>query len=115
MRILNKEEFLALPVGVIYCCNRDRHHVGFSDLRIKDETVSASDWFEVTLTQYEHNDTGELCDRHDEMLAGKSYPLEISACRNGLFEEENIFLVYEASDIAKLIIQLEGCIGCDQV
>ena len=116
MKILNKQEFLKLPENVLYCCNPDSSHVGFHNLRIKGETLSLSnDWYEVSVTEYEHYDFGQLCSRHDEMLKGASYPLEISACRNGLFEDDNIFLVYEAKDLRELQIRLDECIGCDQV
>lgn len=114
MKILSRQQFLNLPEGVLYCVNRTKEEVGFSDLKIKGETLSNNnDWFEICLTCYEHHDTGELIERHDDMLKGVSYPLEISQCRNGLFEDDNIFLVYEKKDLSQLIEMLNHCVGAD--
>ncbi len=119
MRILNKRDFLKQPAGIVYCYSNEGI-VGFHccPIRIKGDTCKKcinpeeepSDWFEVYLNEFENTDSEDYCCKYSEMLEEhKSYPLmeEISG-RNGLFDEDDTFLVYEKNDLDLLIKMLQN-------
>jgi len=114
VRLLNKTEFLKLPEGIVYVRGGRWF---FNGLTIKGETVThysgsePRDWYEIDITQIKHSDSGQHFDRLQEMLdSGKSYPLEISSCRNGLYEDDDLFLVYEKADLDLLIKTLQEAV-----
>lgn len=127
MKIINKREFLKLPAGVLYCqaiLSDPSEEIGsFDKMYIKGGTCSAlirnneepNDWVEIDVTQYANDGDCNFFDRSAEMYEmGKSYPLELSSCRNGLYEDYAKFLVYEKADIELLIAELQKCRGIDE-
>lgn len=55
----------------------------------------------------------QIIDAWNEMEAtGKSFPLDDEATgRDGLFDEDAIFLIYEISDLVKLRVMIDACIS----
>lgn len=105
MRIVNKQEFLKLPEGILYS---DFEPFSFSGLKIKGETwdsdfiyqdlignvdaPSSSDSFDVL---YNANETGE------------SFSLDFDCgCRDGLYDNDQLFAIYETEDVIGLINRL---------
>lgn len=118
MKILNRKQFLALPEGVLYISGTPW---AFGNLHIKGRTSELfgkpyNDWYEIDLTYIEHEESGQYFDKLQEMRdTGKSYPLEISQTRNGLFDEDELFLVYEKADLLLLMNELAQCKGVDEL
>lgn len=110
MKIVNRSEFLALPQGTFYAkVSRERGAVGlYGDLEVKGETWS-NDWW---ATQVVAIDTGDqrgrdvldcLIEREDEMReTGASYPINSAAGRDGSFDADQLFLVFETDDLVQL-------------
>lgn len=105
MKIINLAEFRAMPEGTVFCkyepCN-------FGELQIKGETWE-SDFISASLTGVIESDGSS--DMFDKLLqyekTKESFPLDIEYYgRDGLFEENQLFAVYEKKDIAQLVNKL---------
>lgn len=105
MRIVNREQFMSLPYGTIYCkCDEFGNP---DEPRIKYNNAGSNvDWYCTDLANLwadDIEDSGQLFDRLKEMITtGKSYPLGDIGVRDGLFEAEQLFLIYELEDLKKL-------------
>jgi len=106
MKIINLTEFRAMPDGTIFCkyepCN-------FGELEIKGETWD-SDFISAPLTGCIESDSGS--DMFDKLLqyekTKESFPLNVEYYgRDGLYEKDQLYAVYENTDIEQLISRLK--------
>lgn len=109
MRIYSRQDFMTLPEGVIFAKGKPWF---FGTLSVKGDTIfmegRAIDFGVRDLVNIESHDSGEWSDRLEEMLENKaSYPMNDSYGRDGCFDDEDVFLVYETQDIKKLITTLQ--------
>ncbi len=102
MKRINRADFLALPAGTFYFKAGDR------TLAIKCETVAGKDWYAMEINQIEPPDA-DGCDWSDAveraeqaMLSGASMPLIDTMTRDGLFDADETFFVFEAADLLAL-------------
>ena len=101
MKIYNRQDFLKLPPGVVYCSGRP---YAFGTLSVKADTLGTNDFVRLGLGWIDSYDSGQAGERLDEMLAtGASYPMDECYGRDGGFDDEEVFLVFEAADLRKLI------------
>lgn len=108
MKIVDRKTFLQMPAGTVYC--QAEMPFSWEGIRIKHDTCHfqtedlAGDWFESTLTDIDADDSDDLYDRWQDMLDnGASYAIDLETiCRDGLFMENSIFMVYEREDLEKL-------------
>jgi hypothetical protein len=99
MRIVRRAEFLKLPPGTLYVAGK---RWIFRGPELKHETTG-NDWYFQKFDWIEAHDSNEAIDRLEEMLeSGVSYPLETSIGRDGSFSEDELFLIFEAADIAQM-------------
>lgn len=99
MRVVNRETFLKLPAGTVYAKGVPW---SFNSLCFKGESLG-NDWYEHDPAWVEANDSGEAFDRLERMLhQGASYPMEDAEGRDGLFDADAIFLIFEKADLEKL-------------
>ncbi len=100
MRIVNLEQFRALPEWTVF---RKFRPMVAEDLQFKFETWE-HDFICMPVDMPESHSSEQLFDRLGEMLAtGVSYPLNVDcAGRDGLFDKEQLFLIYEKADLAAL-------------
>jgi len=100
MKVYNRKDFMALPEGVIFCKGKPWY---WETLCVKGDTLT-SDFLDTCLQSIEAHDSGEQCNRYDRMLElGESYPMNDSCGRDGCFDDEDLFLVYEPDDLMQLI------------
>ncbi len=102
MKIYSRTEFMKLPEGIIFSSGVP---FAFSDLLIKGETWEI-DFLESSLVGVgiDSFSSEEHADRMDEMQEkGTSYPINSHFGREGLFDDEMIYLVYEKQDLEYLI------------
>jgi hypothetical protein len=100
MRVYKREEFLKLPEGTIYAKGKEWF---FNGLEVKFDTTDYGDWWSLDPCWIDADKEPQLWDRLDEMLdKGASYPMETAISRDGLSEEDAIFLVFEKDDLLKL-------------
>ena len=102
MKIVDRKTFLAMPAGVFFCKGYGPPNMNFDGLAIKGDTIG-NDFVTQELDMIEYHDTGEMMDRIDEMRAkGTSYPIYDGGGRDGLFDENAEFLIFEKADLLKL-------------
>lgn len=121
MRIVDREAFLKLPAGTVYAKfsdqpkdhNRAVHDYG--ELGIKWDTCG-NDFIEQSLVPFpaDWHDSGDIADNYDRMLAGLNgaAPDYESAGRDGLFDEDQLFMVFTKEDHKGLIELLQNAYEC---
>ncbi len=108
MKVYNRERFLELPPGTIYA--KGKPWV-FDGLMVKGDTLPYDDWFYRGLIDIDASHSGEWSDRLGRMLIeGDSYPMNTAYGRDGIFDSEELFLVYEEADLNELISVLVAAI-----
>ena len=100
MRIVNYQEFINLPQGTLY---RETEPQIFGELQIKQETINEGhDWY---LTRLDYFQTElSFSDGYEFLEAGNSLPLDLNSSeRDGMFDYERKFLIYEKEDVKALM------------
>jgi hypothetical protein len=100
---------MKLPEGVLFSSGRQ---CAFGGLKVKGETLASNDWIERDLLDVDppqidstggRPDYKDIFQTLDEMLlAGTSHPLNTSYGRDGRFDDEDVFLVFERPDLLEL-------------
>ena len=109
MKIINRKEFMEMPAGTVFSYY---HPCVFQGLYIKDSApekgypdFSMSDLIGA-VENYSSEDFNDKCDR---MEAGESLPVDFECSgREGLFDDELLYAIYETADIQKLITRLSN-------
>lgn len=104
MKIVNWLGFAALPENTMYA--KLDHSVDFGEVRIKGKTIlndnsNPIDYFySEFLHEPESNDSIEAMDiLEDGAESGESFPLEECLCRDGCFDLDQKYAIYEQKDI----------------
>lgn len=119
MKLLSRAQFLELPEGVFYAKNPQHGTDGvtsvslcFDALEVKGETCRSADgraidWRSLSLNIWDFHDSNDMHDHWEAMRSkGVSMPFNDGMTRDGLFDEDDLFLVYERADLdalAKLV------------
>lgn len=116
MRILNLQEFLALPSGVIYAKYKP---CIFGPLMVKYQTDDENNITTSPLhTEVDMFDTGDFVVKLTKAENDSSYsiPLDLEATYGeSIYDTNQLFAVYEQKDIDQLIAKLQQCKGIDKV
>lgn len=116
MKIINRLEFLKLPSGTVYCKYTPQI---FGDLHVKACNPSdgwGNDWLYTSLTgEFDIEGCGSSTHHHDTLVFAEDIGLEFKADyevsgRDGLYEEDQLFCIYDKSDIVSLINKLQTII-----
>lgn len=109
MRLFNRADFLKLPAGIAYCKGKPFY---FEHLAFKTEAME-HDWAAFDPQYIDAKSSDEAEDRLREMLTSNvvSYPMETADCRDGCFDEEEIFLVFEVADLQALRVWIDDAIA----
>jgi hypothetical protein len=100
MRIYNRTDFMKLPEGVLFCKGKPWH---WGDLSVKGESL-VTDFTDRGLCWIESNSSEDAIDRMERMLTeGTSEPMQTAYGRDGCFDNEDLFLVFEETDLMELI------------
>lgn len=112
MRVVDRAGFLALPAGTVYAKIPQKWIVG--DICVKAGNCGDNDWFYESFDWVDAGDSNEAVRRLDEMAdSGASYPVQKGAGRDGLFDPDDLFLIYEPDDVAYIAGRLTGAISAD--
>lgn len=107
MRVVNLEKFRELPSGTIYARGEQWY---FDSLHVKGETF-AHDFACLDPCWVAALNSYEVFEIFEEMLqTGASYPMDEDFGRDGLFEPDNLFLVFERADLRKLRAMIDFAI-----
>ncbi|MDF7681508.1 hypothetical protein PT300_13290 [Enterobacteriaceae bacterium ESL0689] len=115
MLIVDRKTFLSLPENTVYSISHWTPETGstsITDLFIKGETVAGNDYYEQAIPDF------DLCDIDERSHAiecsikdGKSLLPDFHVeQRNAMFEEKQMFAVWEKQDIEQLIERLKECL-----
>lgn len=115
MKIVDYNTFINLPKGVLYSYYTPVYTNG---LMIKDESLmfenGGSDWYYYDLLDNPSQDSsGQWLQYVDVMMkmdeGGESIPAEFNCLeRDGLYDYDRKFLIYEQDDIKNLISKLNS-------
>lgn len=119
MKIVHREQFLALPAGVIYAkftpCI-------FGDLAVKGDSVlpavaipgttTTGDWYYHDFIELDVTDSGEWADKLFEGMAKDvSIPMDFETIgRDGFYDKDQLFAVFEKEDVFGLIHMLKDIV-----
>lgn len=115
MKIVNRQQFLELPPGTVYA--KYRPHT-YEELAIKEETLRLEDgtpidWlYQSTIPSFRHSQDSNDFDMVGAMIDdGQSAELDYDCCgRDGCFEDEQLFAIWERRDHAALISRLTAAL-----
>jgi hypothetical protein len=99
MRVVNRQDFLRLPAGTIYCKGVQW---AFDGLCIKGDSLG-NDWVYLDMAGPDASDSGEATDILGKSLNDKtSFRSETSYGRDGCFDDDAVFLIFESEDLDRL-------------
>jgi len=102
MKIVNKKEFLQLPEGTLYSTYESCGMV--KDLSIKHKSLTSDWWYMDLLLCTDTGGSDEFFDLMLEAENGKQFAMDYkTVSRDGMYEDKALFLVYDKTDIGRLI------------
>ncbi|WP_155291669.1 hypothetical protein [Rhodococcoides fascians] len=111
MKIISRAELMQQPPGTLYWeLNLTTHGYNPIDLCILGESFDNGhngDFFTHGIRSPEHEDSVEMWEREDDMLTnGASYRVDMVHARDGLFDANAKYMIYEAGDITALLAEI---------
>jgi hypothetical protein len=112
MRIVDRKAFLSLPPNTLYCKYSSLGSYG--DVCIKTGVSGRNDWYYSELTGWvvgvensqEYFNTMQLAEKE-----GKEFRFDLNIeARDGLYEEDEMFAVFDKEDISRMINKLNQLI-----
>lgn len=109
MKIINKKEFLELPAYTLY--QKYRPQI-FDEIEIKvsgPNDVWGRDFLVLSLSGFAE---GNICSStNSDIIDTGNFRWDLKSIgRDGLFEDDQLFCVYDKEDVARLISQLNKCL-----
>ena len=112
MKILTFPEFVKLPSGTLFM---DYKPCVLGAISIKDDTLESGRdfWRQDITTNLDAFDSGEMFRLFDDSQHnGSSFDLDVEiAGRNAMYDDKQLFAVYEQKDLDQLIKALQKCKG----
>jgi hypothetical protein len=115
MKVYKRYEFLNLPAGTIFAKGKEWY---FDQLQVKGDTLPADedgymgDFYSMEFAWVECRESMEGINRLYDMLEkGSSYPMNDSESRDGMFDPDDLFLVFEKDDLLILKTYIEEAIA----
>jgi hypothetical protein len=109
MKIVNRKTFLSLPSGTVYC----KYNLtgNFEELAVKESESGeyGNDWVCTSLYgDVEINNCDDFVDKMERYEKGEEFRFSHEeAGRDGFFDEDQLFAVYDQEDIKQLIDRLQ--------
>ena len=105
MRIVKRRELMELPSGTLYVEMNGGFPIG--DLCIKGKS-SSGDFTMRSIAWASSHDFGETIERFSAMFADSSvsFPAEADYGRDGMFDDDQSFLVFEQADVVSIVDDL---------
>ena len=111
MKIVNREEFMQLPAGTVFCKYRP---CVFDELLIKRESCkSADDFYYTAITSaIDCESSDEFAEKLDEsQFKGSELKMDFYCeARDACFDEDQLFAVWSRDDVSELIKRLSECV-----
>jgi hypothetical protein len=113
VKILNRQSFLKLPEGVFFAKGIQWCVDGFcvKGATLFNEEGHAIDFFYLNLSSMDFSSCHDLADKMEDSLKnGTSYPINQCENRDGMFDDEDVFLVFEPNDLKFIRSHIESFI-----
>jgi hypothetical protein len=105
MRIVSRRELMAMEPGVLYAQVGKDGQLG--DLHIFGGAFGSNDFTMRSITTPYAHDSDELWQREEDMRDNAaSYPVDSLYGRDGLFDDDIRYLVYDEDDIVSIVKDL---------
>jgi hypothetical protein len=108
MKIIKRKEFINMPCGTVFSYYKP---CMFNELMIKasDSSSWGNDFlYDDIIGPIEADSSDDFLDKCENMENGVSLPVDFeNTKREGLFDDKQLFAVYEKEDVKKLIERLE--------
>ena len=106
MIIVDRKTFLQLPPETLYA----KFQGEFDRVCIKGESFE-NDWMEQSITEMKCDSSDEYNDIIATAENGTRFELDLECeGRDGMFDEDQLFVVFQKPDIAVLMKRLERCL-----
>lgn len=117
MKIVDRKTFLDLPEGTVFFRMKDN---GFEFDRMAIKTSGRSDTNDFMYLEFNHLwpaetdarpivHTGDVVQFYRDLKEGESFKLDFETdTRDGLFDEDARFMVFEQTDVGALIARLQS-------
>jgi hypothetical protein len=104
MLIESRQDFMRRPAGTIYCKGKPWF---WEQICVKGDTLfhdgKAADWCYRDWAWVSASDSEQAIDRLTLMAeANASFPIEDTEGRDGCFDEQDLFLIFEPEDLAQM-------------
>jgi hypothetical protein len=105
MRIVDRQAFLLMSEGTVFSKYAPCY---FRELMVKGETRSSDFMYQPITDAIDANSSADYADKLDQAYShGISIAMDLDCqSRDGLFEEDQMFAVWERSDVEQLIARL---------
>lgn len=104
-KIVDRSEFLLLPEDIVF---RKYTPSVKDDIEIKGCSIGRNDYSVQMLTSVE----GQYCDTMDKADEGEEFNFDLDCQgRDGLFDDDQLYVIYSVEDIKNLIGRLSQCIN----
>lgn len=115
MKIVNRETFLSLPENTVYSYSGWQVNCPNTNIEgffIKGATVVGVDYYEQAIPDFDWDNTD---DRFESIRSAAEDGCELkidlrTETRNGMFDKEQLYLVWDRDDIESLISRLKECL-----
>lgn len=106
MKLLNREEFLKLPEGTLYA--KYEPHI-FGGIQVKGESnKKCGDFYTMEMINPSYEGFNNFSDAIDFFNKSKQCELDFNCYgQDGLFDEDQLFAVFEAKELSKMIELLQ--------
>jgi len=106
MIIVNRKEFLELPTYTFYRKYTERF--AFEAICVKGDSLE-NDWYYYSLGEIDSYDSGDYGNKLDDMMEGrlKSCPVSRALSRDGCFQNNACFMIFEQDDLMNLKLLIE--------
>jgi hypothetical protein len=110
MMIVDRATFLSMPEDTVYA---DYKPCIFGPLSIKGETWGNDFLVQDIVSAVNSHDEGELYGAlEDSRISGADVRFDLDCFgRDGMFDDEQLFAVWDAEDVTALIERLKLCVG----
>ena len=110
MRIVDRATFLSMPEDTVYANYKP---CVFGPLSIKGETWGNDFLMQEIVSAVKSHDEGEFYGTlEDSRTEGKAVRLDFNCQgRDGMFDDEQLFAVWDDEDVCGLIDRLTECVG----
>jgi hypothetical protein len=109
MKIVSREQFMKLPAGTLFSYYAPCY---FRDLAIKDSSPDewGTDFIKSDLIgEVDSEGSDDFQEKCERMEKGESFPADYEITgREGLFDDKQLYAIYEKADVEKLIERLKN-------